>query len=376
MSAGAHYIFAGGGTGGHLYPGLAIWREIEALDASASAHFVCSAKPLDAEVLTREGVPFTPTPARAFGVRPLALWRFINGWGPSVRRARAVIAAARRDGARPVVVAMGGYVAAPAVQAGRAERVPRVLVNLDAVPGKANGWIARHAGVRLTAADSSRVPSGPGGWERVPPIVRRGAAATVDAAQARAALGLDPSRPTLVVTGGSQGAGSLNAFVTGFAERHADALRAGRWQVLHQTGKGEDEKCGAAYRRAGVDAVATPFLTDMASAWGAATLAVARCGANTVAELWSNRVPALLLPYPYHRDEHQKFNAEPLQRCGGAVVRKDLIEASANLESSGAALLELVNDPSRVAAMRAALLGLGPTDGAARVARTLVELAR
>jgi len=323
-------------------------------------------------VLTREGVEHAAIPARAFGVRPLALWRFVQGWGPSVRAARGAIRRARAEGTRPVVVAMGGYVAAPVVQAARAEKAPRVLVNLDAVPGKANTWIARHADLRVTAADSSRVPAA---WERLPPIVRRDAAGAKPADEARAALGLDPARPVLLVTGGSQGAGSLNNFLIAFAERHAEALRGARWQVLHQTGKGEEERCRSAYARAGVDAEVVPFLTDMASAWGAATLAVARCGANTVAELWANRVPSFLLPYPYHRDEHQKFNAEPLERCGGALVRKDLIDPGANLSAHAQDLSRLLSDPSRVDAMRAALRALGPTDGAARVARRLLDLA-
>ncbi|MFM9957682.1 MAG: UDP-N-acetylglucosamine--N-acetylmuramyl-(pentapeptide) pyrophosphoryl-undecaprenol N-acetylglucosamine transferase [Phycisphaerales bacterium] len=391
MSTPTRFIFGGGGTGGHLYPGLAIWREIQSLDPSATALFLCSAKPLDAELLKTAGLQvrrlseptlpndpripatFTAIPAKAFGIRPVALWRFLKGWGPSIRLARAAVQRARSEGTRPIVVAMGGYVAAPVVQAARAEKTPRVLVNLDAVPGKANTWIARHADLRLTAADSSMVPAA---WERLPPIVRRGAARAGSPEQARVALGLAPDRPTLVVTGGSQGAGSLNNFVTAFAERHAGPLREGRWQVLHQTGKGEVEQCQSAYARAGVDSVVVPFITDMASAWGAATLAVARCGANTVAELWSNRVPALLLPYPYHKDEHQKFNAEPLERCGGALVCKDHIDPAKNLSEHVNDLLRLVQDPRRLDAMRAALQSLGPTDGAARVAKRLLDLAK
>lgn len=395
---GNRYIFGGGGTGGHLYPGLAIWREIQAMDASASAVFVCSSKPLDAEILGREQVAFVPVPAKAFGVRPLALWRFLSNWGASVRVSRGVIrghghpiaddrkpVARERGGAtgceqpvargggngKTILVSMGGYVSAPVVQAARAEGVPCVLVNLDAVPGKANSWIARHADVRMTAADSGRVPSA---WERVPPIVRRGAKCAMSAREARAALGLKADRPVLLVTGGSQGAGSLNAFVTSFAAKHAEVLRRGGWQVLHQTGKGEDEKARAAYAAAGIDADVRVFLTDMACAWGAATFSVARCGANTVAELWANQVPSLLLPYPYHKDEHQKFNAEPLERCGGALVRRDHVDVEGNLADAGAALLRVMEGGGEVEKMQAGMAGLGAADGAARVARRLVEM--
>jgi UDP-N-acetylglucosamine:LPS N-acetylglucosamine transferase len=393
------YIFAGGGTGGHLYPGLAIWREIQALNPHATALFICSAKPLDAEILTREQVDFLPIPAKPFAVRPAPLWRFLANWGPSVRASRAAMtslppchdAPAFRGGSvvspsplpRQTFLSLGGYVSAPAVQAARANRIPITLINLDAVPGKANNWIARHAHTRLTAADSQHVPQD---WERLPPIVRRSARCTLTQSQARQALNLDPNRPTLLITGGSQGAGSLNNFVTTFATQHADLLRKNNWQLLHQTGKGEDEKARALYQAANIQATAVPFLTDMASAWGAATLAIARCGANTVAELWANHVPSILLPYPYHKDEHQKFNAEPLARCGGALIHKDHIDATKNMQDAGKALQNLLesaavttpNGPRESAAvhgkidqMRQALQSLGPANGAEQISRRL-----
>ena len=362
--SGRLFIFAGGGTGGHLYPGVAIWRELSEMRPDARAVFVCSAKPLDAEILARERVACVPIPARAFGVRPKALWRFLSAWGPSVRSSRAVI---ERDA---VVAAMGGYVAAPVVQAARAEGRPVALVNLDAVPGKANNWIARHSAVRLTAADSSRVPAL---WERIAPIVRRGAVSGADADRCREALGLRPGVPTLVITGGSQGAGSINALAAGLARRRAEVFRG--WQVLHQTGERDVSGAAEAYRAAGVHAVVTAFVSDMASAWGAATLALARCGANTVAELWANHTPALLLPYPYHRDEHQRFNAEPLERAGGAVIVKDRVDEAANMVEAGEALAALLTDLPRVGAMRASLGALGPADGAAEAARRLIALA-
>jgi UDP-N-acetylglucosamine--N-acetylmuramyl-(pentapeptide) pyrophosphoryl-undecaprenol N-acetylglucosamine transferase len=409
------YIFAGGGTGGHLYPGLAIWREIQALNPHATALFICSSKPLDAEILTREQADFLPIPAKPFAVRPAPLWRFLANWGPSVRASRAAMtslppchdAPAFRGGSvvspsptdpschglpafrsgMPVsplavplppqtLLSLGGYVSAPAVQAARAERIPITLINLDAVPGKANNWIARHAQTRLTAADSQHVPKD---WERLPPIVRREARCTLTQADARRALNLDPNRPTLLITGGSQGAGSLNNFVTTFATQHADLLRKNNWQILHQTGKGEDEKARAVYQAANIQATAVPFLTDMASAWGAATLAIARCGANTVAELWANHVPSILLPYPYHKDEHQKFNAEPLARRGGALIHKDHIDAAKNMQDAGMALQELLESPldssanaqSKIEHMRQALQSLGPANGAEQIAKRL-----
>lgn len=364
------FIFAGGGTGGHLYPGLAVWRELRDIEPQSSALFLCSSKPLDAEILTREGARFEPLPARPFGLRPGALWRFVSSWGPSVRAARLAMRSAGAGGPT-VLAAMGGYVAAPAVQAARAGGVPTALINLDAVPGKANLWIARHARVRVSSADSARVPAS---WTRLAPIVRREAVCRRSPAECRAAYSLQPDRPTLLVTGGSQGAGSLNEFVLAFMKAHGARLSAGGWQVLHQTGPGIDDRARAVYQECRLTATVRPFLTDMGSAWGAATLAVARCGANTVAEAWANHCPALFLPYPYHRDQHQKFNAQPLERCSGAVLCVDFVEPHRNLESVSPRLLELVENPGKVLAMRAALESLGPADGARRAAQLLLTM--
>lgn len=108
-------------------------------------------------------------------------------------------------------------------------------------------------------------------------------------------------------------------------------------------------------------------------AWGGADVAVSRAGAGSVGEAWANRVPSILMPYPYHKDQHQRANAEPLERAGGAIVVEDLIEAGPNMGVAGARLAELLTDGAKRDAMRQGLRSLGPADGAERVARALVE---
>ena len=142
-------LFAGGGTGGHIFPALAI---AERLDAASRRVFICSDRAPDAEILRKERADFRVIPAKPFGVRPRALVMFLRSWGPSVRAARAIIRQSRAGGAEATVVAMGGFVAAPVAQAARAEGVPVLLVNMDAVPGKANRWIARRAARVVTSA--------------------------------------------------------------------------------------------------------------------------------------------------------------------------------------------------------------------------------
>lgn len=349
-------IFAGGGTGGHLYPALAI-REASGDDAL----FLCSDRPLDAQILSREGVEFRPIKARPISLKPLAMVKLVFGWGAAVRAARRAI----RGMDAPVVIAMGGYVAAPVAQAARAERVPVVLVNLDAVPGKANRWIAGRATRILTAAPVER-----GDWTQIPPIVRASAVGG-DVRACRETLGLDADMNTLLVCGGSQGARSVNLFMAAFVDRHADLLAG--WQVIHQCGQKDEADVRFAYEASSVRAMVTPFIDPIGPAWGASTLAVSRAGAGSVAEAWANGVPTMFMPYPHHRDQHQRRNAAALgDAC--AIVR-DRIMPPANVEGeAGRTLAALIGDERERNRMRAALRRLGETDGARHVVQAIGEL--
>jgi UDP-N-acetylglucosamine--N-acetylmuramyl-(pentapeptide) pyrophosphoryl-undecaprenol N-acetylglucosamine transferase len=374
------FIFAGGGSGGHIYPGLAIAEELARLAAERGGPapgvlFIISERPLDENILRPTGHRYLRAPAQPLYRSLKGLARFSLGWNRARRQAKRELAALQSRG--PVhIVAMGGFVAGPVVKVARDRRLPVTMVNLDAVPGKANRWIARRAGRILTAAP---VPpehrAGAAEWEAIPPIVRAAARAQRSQGECRAALGLDPSRPVLMVTGGSQGLRSLNDFVTAFAAspNGRRALTEGRWQVLHQTGRNLDGPAAAAYAAAGIDARVVPFSDQMGLWWGAADIAVGTAGAGNVAEAWMNAVPALLLPYPHHRDQHQKFNAAALVAAGGVLLGTDRIDPALNLETNAPALLGLVQDRSRREAMRAALRALGPADGATRVARALLD---
>lgn len=377
------FIFAGGGTGGHLYPGLAIGTELRALSdaqgSSARCVYVCSNRPLDSSILSAAGVEFIPSPANPLIMRPRGIVKFVWTWGRSIREARAVIRGERAAHSSTTVVAMGGFVAAPVVQAARVERVPMLLVNLDAVPGKANRLIARRAmrkPLGLGAFSAARVDATYArNWITVPPIVRREVRQPRDRTECRNRLGLDPSRPVLMVTGGSQGARSVNEFVYRFAQLEAGqkSLRRGGWQVLHQTGKDAEPVVQAAYQAAGIDARVQAFSDTMGDWWGAADLAVARAGAGNVAEVWATGTPTVFLPYPFHKDDHQKHNARVLVESGGAIICTDRVAVDANLREHGAILEGIISDAARREGMRRSLTALGPADGAERVARALWE---
>lgn len=363
-------IFAGGGTGGHLFPALAIAQALHRTHPGARSIFVCSQRPLDARILAGERIAereidFRPIPAQPVGLSPRRLFAFVRGWGGAVRASRAIMAQEKAAGRGVVVAAMGGFVAAPAVRAAVLEGCPAVMVNLDAVPGKANRWIAKRVDRVLTALPVK----GRETWRCVGPIVREGAVARDGAMACRARLGLDPARPTLLVTGGSQGAQTINRLVTDRA--HEGGLSG--WQVIHQAGAGGADAVRAVYERAGVACVVEEFIRDMGTAWGAADLCVSRAGAGSVAEAWANRVPTLFLPYPFHRDGHQAANAMVLVSMGGAVLATDRIDPGANARVVAPILQRLLADAGERSRMRDALGTPGQASGAAQAAAALCE---
>lgn len=373
MSGTVACVFAGGGTGGHLYPGLAIAERLRAMATGATVRtlFLCSDRPIDAAILRAEGAAFEPLSAKPAGLRPRAMLRFLRAWPRAVRTAERLIARERdAAGGRVIVAAMGGFVAAPAVKAARNLRVPIILVNLDATPGKANRLIARSADACLTAA----IGEAPDWWTRVPPIVRAAALPPGSPQECRRRLGLDPERRTLVISGGSQGAGTINDAIIALLARRPDLLQG--WQVFHQCGDKGEQALKDAYAQAGVPAVVTPFHRGMGEVWGAADLAISRAGAGSVAEAWASATPTLFLPYPYHRDQHQKHNAEPLAKVGGAAILDDRIDPPTNAAALEHELNRLLRDAPALAGMRASLRSLGPADGADRVAAALLTRLR
>jgi len=372
----APVIFAGGGTGGHLFPGIAIAEVLKARDSARVVVFACSQREIDARILKAQtlngrAIDFRPNPGKPFGLKPRALLRFIGAWGGAVRHGRGLIGELRlaAGGANPAVVAMGGFVAAPLVQAARAERCRVLMMNLDAVPGRANRWIAGRADRILTTA---AVPNAT--WTRIPPIVRSAAHWPGTPAAARSSLGLDPEARTLFVTGASQGATSLNRLVMRLV---ADAPQLFQgWQIIHQTGPSDTADAKDAYAAANIRAVVEPFFDVMGPCWGAADCGLARAGAGSVAEAWANRVPTLFMPYPYHADQHQRANAQELFAAGGAEIADDLIDPIRNASgAAGAGLRTLLSDGGRRAAMSTGLASLGPADGALIAAAAINEIA-
>ncbi|MFI4882765.1 MAG: UDP-N-acetylglucosamine--N-acetylmuramyl-(pentapeptide) pyrophosphoryl-undecaprenol N-acetylglucosamine transferase [Phycisphaerales bacterium JB064] len=366
--------FLGGGSGGHIYPSLAVADAISHLEPRAKAVFLTGDRAAD-ELALQDQTPFgqpakrVALHARPPSVRPRAMVACLRNWGGAVRDSRTVLRELRSTCDRVVAMSTGGYVSAPAAQAARVERVPLVLVSLDARIGKANRFVAKRAQHRLVAQNEA-----PAGWKPIGPIVGQRALPPGDKPHCRHLLGLDPSLPTLLVMGGSQGATSINRLMCEFARKSPGLLDG--WQVIHLAG---DARATAdvqhAYDDAGIAAFVSPLLSPIGPAWGSADLAICRSGAGTVAEAHASGVPCVFLPYPYHKDQHQAANAQPLANAGGAIIVQDAIEPGANLERLSPTLSELLPTPTKRATMVQALSNLPRQDGASACARVLLDTA-
>lgn len=368
------FLFAGGGSGGHIAPALAIAERLAEADPAVRTHFACSRRAIDAAMLRSAGASFTPLDAAPLHKTPAGVARFIAAAVRARAQAKQLIRSRHIDH----VVLLGGFVAAPVAAAARALRVPVTLVNLDLPPGKANRFCARYVTDIISAipappADPDELRDELAAAFRATVVatpVRRRALPGEDRSACRRRLGLDPDRPMLLVTGASQGSTSINELMTTIARRHPDWFAG--WQILHLAGRSADPSIKTAYSAAQVPAVVLPFLDQMGDAWGAADLAITRGGANSVAEVAAAAVPALVLPYPWHRDRHQWRNAEPLADVGGAIICDDRIDVAANCESIGPVLHDLLTNEPQRRAMRRSLQAHRPGDGAAAIARHLL----
>ena len=371
-SAAVSVVLAGGGTAGHVNPLLAVADEVRRREPGARVLVLGTTTGLEAGLVPARGYELRPIPRVPLPRRPGP--ELVRLPGRLVAAVRAAEEAIDEIGAQ-AVIGFGGYVATPAYLAARRKGVPIIVHEQNARPGLANRLGARWAA--RVGVTFSGTPLRGGVVTGLP--LRQAIAALVavresDAAGARARaaaeLGLDPALPTLVVTGGSSGALSLNRAVSGAA---ADLLAAGG-QVLHLTGKGKGDEV-----RATIAAAPAPdggryqvreYLEQMELAYAVADLVVCRSGAGSVAEHAALGIPAVYVPLPVGNGE-QRLNAAPLVEAGGGLLVADADLTAAWVSANVPGLLA---DRERLGVMAKAARSAGTTEGAARVV-DLVEQA-
>jgi UDP-N-acetylglucosamine--N-acetylmuramyl-(pentapeptide) pyrophosphoryl-undecaprenol N-acetylglucosamine transferase len=351
--------FAGGGTGGHIYPALAIDDAIRAeYDPDHyEPRFFGNRDGLEAQLVTTMPITFVPSAAlqRKLSLRTLAtVWR--NALGV------IVALAALREFQPVMVIATGGYVCFPVVVAARILRTLGLLrcgialLEINVQPGLTNRLLAPIVDEVWTSYDAS-APFFRGKAHRTGAPIRASLMRSINPSRARLELGLAPERTTIVAMGGSLGARSVNEAVAALVTRRT--LGDDR-QVLHVSGERDYAYMEAEERDVGANHVLlVSYLADPANAYAAADVVIARAGASTLAELAATGTPAILVPYPHHSDNHQVSNAAIFADRGAAVVLTDA-------ELDGDRLwwtLDAMLQPERLAEMRAAAASLA-TSGA------------
>lgn len=351
------FLMAGGGTGGHVIPLLAVARELRS--RGHEAFFVGTARGAESRLV----------PAAGF---PMETIRISGFQGVSARRKAAgifsLIAGTARQFARlgrrrpDAIFSLGGYVAGPPVLGALLRRIPIVVMEPNAIPGLTNRWVARFVRRALVNFPETRRYF-PEGRTEVTGLPVREEFFRLPA----------PSTPpfTVLITGGSQGSRTLN-----YAARDAwprlkalgDAI-----YLIHQAGRAQIEELRPAFEASGVPGEISDFIDDMPAAYARASLVICRSGAGAVSELAAAGKPSVLIPFPFATDDHQLRNAEQFRDVGAALLYRDREWTGDILYET---IRELCADPARLRSMSAAAHGLAKAGAAARAADILEEEAR
>lgn len=359
-------VLTGGGTGGHVFPALAVADRIRATIPDAQIMFVGTRRGLEATVVPKAGYDIGYVHARGLAAHPIrmahALLDNAVGMAESFGKLRRF--------APTVVIGCGGYVSLPVCAAAQAMRIPTVLLEQNLVPGKTTKFLASRA-VRVCIS-----------FDATAPLLDLGARVLLTGnpvrkeilertrAAGRAAMGVPAEAFCILVTGASQGARTVNEAVVAALPRWKERP----WHVLHLTGRGD---YGSVKARAEASAQGGPlrwdpraFLDDMASAYAAADLVVARAGATTMAEITCRGLPAVLIPYP-HAGAHQVDNARWLEGKGAAEV----ILNDAAVDGLASVIEALAQDSQRLAGMAEASRRAGHPDAVDRIVAEVVAAA-
>jgi UDP-N-acetylglucosamine--N-acetylmuramyl-(pentapeptide) pyrophosphoryl-undecaprenol N-acetylglucosamine transferase len=356
------YVFAGGGTGGHLAPGIAVAEELRREQPDCRIRFVGSGRPVEQQMLEPTGFEYSvgeTLPLNALKRQP---HRFAMSHWTAFRNACRNI-----DQDRPVaVIGLGGFASVPFALAAKKRQVPCLLLEQNTVPGKANRWLSRWHPICLTFEESAHhLPAQVDSHLTGNPL--RGEIREL--AISNRPLPLE--RPTLLVLGGSLGSRQVNDSMLNAAELLASDLSG--WRIVHQTGPEGADAVRSTYSKHRIAHEVAPFLPDMPARLASATLTVARAGATTLAELAAVGIPAILIPYPTAADDHQTKNARLFAEAKAAVTVTST-DRSFEPVDLASHLTAMLSDRQRLLSMSEAMKTLGKPDAAAKVVTILKSL--
>jgi len=362
-------IMAGGGTGGHLYPGIAVAQAMRAALPHAVPLFLCTGREIDRIILEPTGFeyitqPIVP-PHRSIG----GLLKFWRSWRDTTDQVNKVLGERRPR----AVLGLGGYAAGVAVKMAALRQTPAAILNPDVIPGKANQYLMRYARVVCCqfAASAEHIASEHRGKLRVTGCpIRQEIRSLPPRREAAQRLGIDSTLQTLVITGASQGAVTVNEAMLALA----GTIKMDGWQILHLAGREHGATVRHGYRNKNVSAHVIDFTPAMQDIWAVADLALSRSGASSCAELTACGVPSILVPYPFHRDLHQRANAQVLADAGAAILVDDEKIAVKNADKLRPILESVLRDASKRKAMSEAARKLSRPDAAENISGVIAEL--
>jgi UDP-N-acetylglucosamine--N-acetylmuramyl-(pentapeptide) pyrophosphoryl-undecaprenol N-acetylglucosamine transferase len=357
-------VIAGGGTGGHLYPGIAVARELRRRVPGIAVTFAGTARGIESKVVPREG--FELDVLRSAGLKGMSIGSLARGLSllPLSAIDAWTIVARRRP---QLVIGVGGYSSGPVVAVAAARGVPTMLLEQNAVPGLTNRWLSRVVKAAAVTFDSTQAFFGSKAFVSGNPVRPEFFAAT--GPQQESGVDDQTSVTRVLVFGGSQGAHAINLAMVEAAPQLATGGPPLR--LVHQTGDRDVEMVRTAYRKAGLQADVEPFLYDMGRQLGQADVVVCRAGATTLAEITAAGKAAILIPLPTATDDHQRKNAEALVAAGAAEVLLQQDVTGAVLANR---IASLAKDHERRRRMAVAARRLAKPDAARAIVDRAIEL--
>ena len=355
-----------------MYPGLAVAGALRELAGEVEVLFLCTERAIDREILEKNGwsyqaQPVGPLPSPK---RPWRAWDFLRRWRGSVRMCRGIMKE-RRPAA---VLGLGGFASGPALKAAAQEGIATGMLNPDAVPGIANRYCRRFAEKIFVQWEKSREFFG----KEAGKCVVTGCPIRKEFEERKAQSAERQEKKVLVIMGGSQGGRNVNKAVVHWLtgkdfEKTGPGRGLGDWEIVHVTGETDREWVGGQYRENRRDVEVIGFTHEMPKLLSETDLVVSRAGASSLAELTALGVPSILIPYPYHTDQHQLRNAEVLAGVEAAQIVIDRCDEERTAGELNEAMQVILRQEGTLEKMAAAARELGRPAAARQVAKELLS---
>jgi len=362
-------VLAGGGTGGHLYPGVAVAEALRRRMSDLRILFLCTEREIDKVILGPAGFEFIAQPIVPPATSISGLLKFWRAWRETKDMLRALF---KRESVT-AAIGLGGFAAGAAIRMAASRKIPCALLNPDVIPGKANQFLMSSVQAVCCQFELTREYISAANRPKMKMTgcpIRSELRELPPREAAAGRLSLDPMLRTLVITGASLGAQTVNEA----AVKMLTGMTLDGWQVLHLAGREHAAAVRTSYREVEIVARVIDFTPAMADVWAVADLAISRAGASSCAELTACGIPSILMPYPFHKDMHQRLNAQVLAGAGAAVRVRDRKDPARNAAKLRPIVEPLLHDGDRRRSMSEAARKLGKPDAAERVADVIGEI--